>query len=455
MSFYKFRLCILLRIACLVSTLALAHFAICGTALYATLIVLIIAAVMQTYFLIRYIETVYRELQYLMRGIKHADFSQSFLSSEKSVPNNELVSLFNDVRSRFFLVQQEKEQYANYLQALIDHMPIALMTIKEDGNVGLMNDAAKQLLGVYALRNIADLKVAEQNLYTIISTMSVGDKRLIKLENGSHNQQLSLTLSEFIVEKRRERLISLYNIKGELDAKEVESWQNLIRILTHEIMNSITPISSLAYTAVERIARLTDHNLDAKEKALVVTKVASAVDTVAKRSDGLLTFVKKYRQLSEELKPNIKSVPLYDLLNRIKILLQCESDVNSTELTISVSPPHLNANADGELLEQVIINIVRNAMEALQGADDGTIRVSAELGDENIVQLKIQDNGPGLSEVVKEKIFLPFFTTKRNGSGIGLTLSRQIILAHHGSIYVDSNKGKGCTFLIKLQSDWR
>jgi signal transduction histidine kinase len=238
----------------------------------------------------------------------------------------------------------------------------------------------------------------------------------------------------------------MQDIHGQLEAQEIVAWQNLIRVLTHEIVNSVTPVSSLASTATELLTRVRDGVSDAE----AIRDAREAVDTISKRSVGLLNFVENYRRLTRIPAPTFQIFEVRDLVFRIDRLMRQDLERDGIAFRSSVEPLTLELNADPELLEQALINLIRNAVDAVEGVTAPRIHLSGEASPKGRVILAVEDNGRGMPDEVKESIFVPFFTTKRHGTGIGLTLVRQIVRSHQGSINVRSADGEGTNFQLAL-----
>jgi signal transduction histidine kinase len=240
------------------------------------------------------------------------------------------------------------------------------------------------------------------------------------------------------------KLISLYNIQAELEEKEIEAWQKLIRVLTHEIMNSITPISSLASTANSMLK-----NID-KNKDEEIEDITDALSTIQKRSDGLVNFVNKFRDISKIYKPTFQPVKVSDLFYRIRLLIDSSLSENKIEFSISIMPENLEIVADPDLLEHVLINLIKNSIQAIGASNSGSIKLTGEINERGRAVIKVNDNGPGISEEIIDRIFVPFYSTKKEGSGIGLSISQSIIRAHNGSMWVQSIPGKETVFTIVI-----
>jgi signal transduction histidine kinase len=260
-------------------------------------------------------------------------------------------------------------------------------------------------------------------------------------------QQLSVQASKFVLLRESHTLITMQNIRSELEEREMQAWQNLIRVLTHEIMNSITPVSSLASTAAKILQNSNPSNIQADQ----LGDIAIAVQTIEKRSKGLLDFVQKYRQLTQVPKPSFQPIHIIDIIKRIENLLQPQMANKAIAFEVDVHPQRLKINADPALIEQALLNLIKNAIEALNGQESAKITVRAQLDSKARPIIAVSDNGPGISPTAIEKIFIPFFTTKKTGSGIGLSLARQIMRLHHGDIVVRSKETQGTTFTLGFE----
>ncbi|MBW2487330.1 MAG: ATP-binding protein, partial [Deltaproteobacteria bacterium] len=332
---------------------------------------------------------------------------------------------------------------------IIDHVGIALIAFNPDGRVELINNAAKKLLKIPRLGNIRDIGAISHGLAEKLSHISPGDKDLFKLKKGDDLLQLSIYATGFVLRQQQLILVAMQNIQSELEEKEMTSWQNLIRVLTHEIMNSITPIASLASTAA---GLLKDEKECQVPEALneVITDVGHAVKTIEKRSKGLITFIDNYRKLTRIPKPDFKIVQIKDLFERVESLMGDQIEKTAIRFKSEIDPQSLTITADPALIEQVLINLCKNSVEALNGVSHPKIKLKAGTDGLGNPVIKVIDNGRGIPEEVAERIFIPFFTTKPEGSGIGLSLSRQIIRLHKGTIGVTSAPGARTVFKLRF-----
>ncbi|UCH20347.1 MAG: hypothetical protein JSU83_17590 [Deltaproteobacteria bacterium] len=272
---------------------------------------------------------------------------------------------------------------------------------------------------------------------------------MVKLQQGDDLLQLSIYATGFILRKQQLMLVAMQNIQNELEEKEMKSWQNLIRVLTHEIMNSITPIASLSSTAYGLLKN--NQECEAPESMNeIIGDVRDAVNTIEKRSKGLLDFIENYRKLTRIPKPDFRIVQVKDLFERVGNLMKDQLEHQAIDFTIQVDPESLEITADWALIEQVLINMCKNSVEAVQGIRNPKIALTAGTDGLGNPVIKVIDNGKGISEEVAEKIFIPFFTTKPQGSGIGLSLSRQIMRLHKGTLSVTSKPGVETTFVLRF-----
>jgi nitrogen fixation/metabolism regulation signal transduction histidine kinase len=375
-------------------------------------------------------------------AIRYADFSQTFVTGGLGSSFDELKTSFNEVLDAFRQARAEKEEQARYLQTVVQHIGVGLVVFDGTGNVSLINTAAKRLLHVPRLGNIGDLDRVSPALANTMRGLGPRDRHLVRFEEGGEMAQLSLHASVFRMRDNEHTLVSLFDIGSDLDDKEMEAWQNLIRVLTHEIMNSITPIASLASTAADMLG---DDDLDTE----TTDDIRTAVSTIQRRSEGLLHFVEAYRNLTRLPAPSFKITSVTDLFARVEQLLQPQFTASVVELHTRVEPPTLELTADPEQVEQVLINLLRNAREAAAGRADARVELTAYLSRGKVV-VEVFDNGPGIVEEALDQVFIPFFTTKQEGSGIGLSLCRQIMRLNSGSIAVRSEPEVRTVFALRF-----
>ncbi len=439
MAFKNFRFNIIIRVLVLCLTFYAVVALAARTQLFATTLVLGIAIVMQVISLIRYLETTNRKLTRFLQSIQYSDFSQSYSRETLGSSFQELNEAFNSVMEKFRQARGEKEEQYRYLQTVVQHVGIGLMAFKNNGEIDFFNNALKRLLDIRRLKHLDDLAQVDEALPEKIKSLKSNERGLVKIQRDDQILNLVINVTDFTKQEDIYRLVSLQNIQTELEETEMEAWQKLIRVLTHEIMNSVTPISSLASTAN---VLLNGCDLDNPEEFDETKEdIQSAMQTIERRSKSLMHFVENYRKLTRIPKPDFQTIHLQELINRLVLLMQQKIDERQVRLNTDINPSNLELIADPVLVEQVLINLFNNALDATQEVPEPEISLGGKLSEQGRVVLSVSDNGPGISKDIQERIFIPFFTTKPSGSGIGLALSRQIMRLHGGSISVQSQPG--------------
>jgi len=439
----------MIRVLLLSATLCLLAFLLFKTDFIAAAIFVCLIGAYQIFALLRYVTKTNKNLNRFLLSIKHSDFSQSFTNNLKGAGFDELNAAFGEVNKKFQRAKIEKEEHFRLLQTIIDHVGIALIAFDPEGKIALMNNAAKKLLKIPRLGNIRDLDSVSPRLADKLVNICPGDKDLVKLQQDDDLLQLSVYATGFILRQQQHMLVAMQNIQHELEEKEMISWQNLIRVLTHEIMNSITPIASLASTAQGLLKDNKDCEVPESMNE-VIDDVRNAVNTIEKRSNGLLTFIENYRKLTRIPKPAFRVIQVKDLFDRVEYLLKDQFDQSFIKFKQKIDPESLTITADPALIEQVLINLCKNSMEAVNGLTNPKIKLKAGTDGRGNPVIKVSDNGKGIKEEVLEKIFIPFFTTKPQGSGIGLSLSRQIIRLHKATIGVTSTPNEKTVFKLRF-----
>ena len=411
-------------------------------------LIIIPIIIYQIYSLFKLVDTTNRELSQFLLGIVHSDFSQSFYRKSSDKSFNELHSTFNEIIDKFQKIRIDKEEHYQYLLTVVQHVGIGIIAFKENGDIDFINEYAKKLLKIKYLNKVKSLNRIGNNFGDLLLNTNNGERKIVELNFDFDSIQMIVSAKEFKLRTEWYKLISLQDIKEELEEKEMEAWQKLISVLTHEIMNSITPISSLAGTVTTMLEDSSEIGNEQDEESLLDIK--SAVTTIKRRSEGLINFVDKYRSLTKIPKPNIKQFKINLLFGRLSQLLEKKFSDKGIIFSVKIIPDELMVNADVDLLEQVLLNLLINSIHATDTINAPTIYLTAFKDVSGRINLQVKDNGKGISEEVQEKIFIPFFSTRQSGSGIGLSLSQQIIRAHKGSIKVSSKRDSGTTFTIRL-----
>lgn len=366
--------------------------------------------------------------------------------------DQELLQKYRLLKQKLSDFRNEKDAHSQYLKTIVQHLGIGLITFDRLGNIQIINTTAKKLLKVKHLKNISGLSRLSEPLVKSFQSLKTGGQDLVKIQHEGYTYQLSIYAIELTLKGEPFKLITLQNIQSELEEKEMEAWQNLIRVLTHEIMNSVTPISSLAATVDGDLKNNIEENKDRYEIEKEDLKdIHRAIQTIQRRSEGLIRFVSDFRNLTRIPTPRLKEVKVNEIFQRVLTLLRHDLDQNNINVGTSITPSELTIKVDPELIEQVMINIVKNAIQALDERSEKHIELSAANDGKDNVTIRIKDNGAGIDEEALGKIFIPFFTTKKNGSGIGLSLSKQIMRQHKGAIKVVSNLDQGTEFSLRFE----
>jgi len=451
MVFKRFEIQIFLRISLLSLSIFGLFYLIMETNLIATTFIVCVLIALQIYSIIHFVNKTNREIAKFFNAVKYSDFSQSFNSVIKGSSFNELSSALAGVIEEFRKARTEKEEHYNYLQTVVQHISIGLIVYKTDGGIELMNNAAKRLLKINGISNISLLSSISVELADALAKIKTGEKTLVKITDGNELYRLSINAAEFKLKGEHYTLASISNIQSELEEKEMEAWQNLIRVLTHEIMNSVTPIISLSSTASQL---LEEADKELKEGSVSgsnnLDDVKAALNTIIRRSKGLLHFIDDYRNLTRIPIPNFQNVTIASLFGKISNLFSEQLKEKGIRFSYNTKPDNLEIMADPDLIEQVIINLLLNSMNAVKKSPVPEIKLAGTIDNYGKAIIKVTDNGTGVPNELHEKIFIPFFTTKKEGSGIGLSLSKQIMRLHKGGISVNSVPGKETTFTLKF-----
>ncbi len=441
MVFKNFRVSIILRVALIALAISAFFFFIRDPRYTLTAVLAGVLTLVQCALLVRAVERAARMWSRFFEAVNSADFSRTY-----ALPGGRAFSGLKEQYDAAMRIlrryHRERESHRQYIQTVLGHIDAGILIFRQDGEIDLVNDSFRLLLGTPPMRNVAEMEGAHPGLYRRLWEMKNGGAELVRLGREGERLQLIMSVRDFILLNEKFRLVSLQDIGRELEETEMDAWQKLARVLTHEIMNSITPIASLASTAnsILRQHPVEDGGRD----------VSAALRTIEKRSQGLLAFVEKYRSFLKVPRPAPRAVKCGELMQRVAALMDQTLKEKRIALTFGVRPDGMELTADPDLLEQALINLIKNSAEALAGARRPAIEMSAYYDRHNRPVIEVADNGEGISEGNLDKIFVPFFTTKGDGSGIGLSLCRQIMRLHRGSITVSSAPGERTVFSLRF-----
>jgi two-component system, NtrC family, nitrogen regulation sensor histidine kinase NtrY len=449
MVFNDFRFRVAFRVILIGITMALIVYMITRPNMVFAAGLTILVVIFQLVELYRFSSQTNRKLTRFLESVKYSDFISGFTSDNRLGRSfRDLNQQFNEVLEAFRKARSEKEEHWQYLNSVVQQVRTGIFSYDSEGNVQLMNANARRYLNVDTnMKNISELAERNRPLYEMIDSMKPGKSGLYKRANDI---QLTINMSELRIRGNVVKLVTLQNIQTELQRQELEAWQNLTRVLRHEIMNSITPISSLTSTLKEILDKELVHKDDRYElKNEGAEDLREGLDTIESRSKGLIKFIDAYREYTSLPQPQIKTVRLKELIEKVGQLMKTQLKNSHVKFSYTCRSEYLTVQADEEMIEQVLINLVKNAIESIGTMANGEVTVRGDF-DENTVYIDVMDNGPGIIAEALTRIFVPFFTTKKSGSGIGLSLSRQIMQMHNGTLTVESTPYVKTVFRMKF-----
>jgi two-component system nitrogen regulation sensor histidine kinase NtrY len=388
------------------------------------------------------------EVEQFVESVHYRDFSRYFDVKHAPLELQPLRKGFNEINTTFKVISKEKETQYQYLQKILELVDTGILSYEHtSGEIGWMNESFKRMMGIPYLKTIHSLEKRDAALYREVLALRPGENKVVEITHDRSSFKVLLSATAFQTSGRIYKLVAFQNVSEALDETESKAWQKLLSVMTHEIMNSIAPISSLAETLKNRL-QLSVAGVSERPDGL--DDLELGIDTIKRRSEGLLKFAETYRNLNKITTPNFKKLYVRDLFGNLHQLMQPTLLQKQIELEVILKDPELTVQADSNLVEQVLINLLVNAMEAVKDRSDARIVLSAHSNPGNKVILKVADNGQGMSHEVIDKIFIPFFSTKKNGSGIGLSLCKQIMMLHKGNIQVQSAEGEGSAFMLQF-----
>jgi len=445
----RFRIGIALRAGAMSLTFFLAAWMAMRTNWYVGTSLVIAAALVQVVRFYHFATQSGREMARFLDAIAFDDTSQSFATLTGDSAFRELGAAMTRVIDRLRNSRTQREEQARYLQTLLAHVPVALITIDANGGVELLNVAARRL---FENRITSATEFVRHGAAFVagMESLQPGSSAIVRIDRVSGTLQLKASATDLTIRGEKLRIVSLQNIENEMSAQELAAWQTVIRTMAHEVMNSLTPISSLAGTANELVREAASSLPEDSPQTSILTDASDALETVTRRSEGVLHFVQNHRRLTKRLVTSPEITPVRRRFAHIAQLFGSELSARDISFETLVEPETLEIEADTELLDQALINLMRNAIEALDNEHPRTIRLSAHRDFDGHVVIAVADSGPGIPLGQHEKVFVPFFTTKLQGSGVGLTLVRQIVAIHNATVDVGETPGGGATIQLRF-----
>jgi len=411
-------------------------------------IICLLLIIFLTTALISYLNKVNKKIRFFFDSVKNDDSNISFSIDAKDKNFDELYESMNRVNKQIQQLKIRNGQQERYFQILLEHLATGIITYNNKGHILNANSSAKKLLSIEILTHLQQIERKDQKLFETINSMKPFERKLIAINTEGGEIQLSLKATSFKTNENELVILSIQDIKNELDEKEIESWMKLIRVLMHEIMNSITPITSLSESLSNIYSAGGKPVLPEQVNTKTIATTLQGLNVIKEQGKGLMSFVESYRKLTRVPEPEKKLFKVADLMSRVQILYNSLEKSDRMNLAVSLKDPELEIFADQNLISQVLINLVKNALEANENNINGKIFIVAGEDDTNHPEICVIDNGPGITEENIDEIFVPFFTTRQNGSGIGLSISKQIMRVHGGNLKVRSVPDKETVFCL-------
>jgi PAS domain S-box-containing protein len=427
----------------------LGYFLVVGFSLRLSIIFFLLLVIL-TINLITYLNRTNKKIRFFFDSVRNDDSNLSFPIETGNHSMNELYQSMNKVNHQIQQLKIENRQQEQYFRTLLEHLAAGIITYNDKGFILHANSSAKKLLSVDILTHLQQVERKDQKLYEAIRSIKPYERRLIAVSSEGADIQLSLKATSFKTNENELVILSIQDIKNELDEKEIESWMKLIRVLMHEIMNSITPITSLSESLSNIYSTGGKPVLPEQVDVRTIAMTLQGLNVIKEQGKGLMSFVESYRKLTRVPEPVKKTFKVSDLIDRVQILYDSLEKSERTKLSVSLVNPHIEIFADQNLISQVLINLLKNALEANENNGNAKIEITASEGLNKRPEICITDNGPGISTENLDEIFVPFFTTRQNGSGIGLSISRQIMKVHGGNLKVRSVPDKETVFCLSF-----
>ena len=453
----RYEISLSIRVILLLASITAAAYCIVSDK-YSLLIFAIFVLIFQIFNFVQFINKTNIELSQFIEAVQYRDFSLQFTEKNAPVSVRQLRRAFNQINATFKQLSSEREEQYQYLQKILELVDTGILSYNQTGEVGWINESFKRMMNIPYLRDISSLEKRDNAVYQTIMSLENGDSQLVKI----NQKQVLLAKTTFLNDGIETSLVAFQNVNEAIEDTEAQAYQKLLRVMTHEIMNSVAPIASLAETMEKALLRKKgikegdtqdeglqkSENLEKLFDSESLADITLGISTIRKRSENLLKFADTYRQLAKVSMTSFSEFYVRDLFEGVEILLENQLERYQIEFDVVIKDFNMIIEGDMVLIEQVLINLIINAIDAVKTQPNPTITLIAFFNQEERTVIEIRDNGVGMSVELLDKIFVPFFTSKANGSGIGLSLSKQIMTLHKGTITVNSSEGKGTIFRL-------
>lgn len=392
-----------------------------------------------------------KDVKYFLGCIQYEDFTSRFPSKKQSKLVSNLYDQYNQILADFQLKKRGKESKLLFYQSILQEIETGILVFNASHEIKVANSAFYKILGFNKINSILSIKEYQFELYQAIVSLKSHEKLVLKLNLKSEKISVRVSIVDIVSNGELLKLLTIQNIQNELDKNQMDAWQTMISVLTHEIMNSLTPITSLSNTVNSQIKswNISENELLSLSKS-EKDDIVLSMDVIKQRSEGLMQFVNDFRTLSHIPNPKIDVVSVNTLVSHVLTLMKSDLEKKNVKVSHQIEPETIHIRADAALIEQVLINIIKNGMESVEEENDKKpiIHIKAFNNNHGLVEIWVQDNGTGILPEVMEKVFIPFYSTKRTGSGIGLSICKQIMQLHNGKIKIESEFGKGTTLKL-------
>ena len=406
--------------------------------------VLIIAEIIVSYSFFRFTNQTHRKIHYLIQAVKNEDSSLLFNDTGGGRVLNELHNSLNELNQIIKEKNIRNKMNERYFSEILLHIGTAIVVFNEKGFVVNTNQAALRLFDLHTFTHLKQLDKANMGLRQICEQISTYNGKSVLLKKGGETVQLSVRSSVIQLRDETITLATFQDIRGELESKELDSWVKLIKVLNHEIMNSLAPVTSIA----QSLGSVWQERNGEQPDSLLISQTVNGLNVIGERGQALMRFVESYRLFTRMPELKLITIGMHSFFDRLRILTSPLKEEHDVEIQFVSCDNDFSVKMDEQLMVQVIINVIKNAIQALEGVENPRVTISCQPVKGQNAEIMVMDNGSGVPDEIKDEIFIPFFTTRTEGTGIGLSYSRQIIRSHGGTINLRSSPGS-TVFLVR------